>query len=182
MNRIKTHFWLLFFLLINSNVFSQVLIDFHTQWSYFKGTTEPSNPYTDWVKPDFDYSGWSKGTAPFSYGYGNDGTLLSDMLGNYSTCYFRNKFQISNLDGIDNLKISMGYDDGFILWINGKEITRRNVSTTPAYYYRYASGIHNANELEIITIPKINVDLTEGENTIAIQGFNVSKTNYNFYL
>ena len=175
------HIVLSLFMLLSTNVFSQVLIDFYSQWYYFKGTTEPSNPYTDWVNPDFDYSGWSVGSAPFSYGYTEKGTQLTDMYSRYTTFYLRSDFQIADLNEIDEIKISAAFDDGIIIWINGHQVVKTYAPTYPVYN-QFATRPHDAGEPEMYTISKSDADLHEGTNTVAIQGFNVSKTSNDFYI
>ena len=172
---------LLLFILINSSVFAQVLIDFQSQWSYFKGTEDPSDPYDEWIKPEFNVTNWSKGNSPFGYGYTEDGTQLTDMNGGYSTLYLRSEFQIADLNEVDDIKLSVAFDDGFILWINGKEVARNSAPSYPVFR-RLATNPHAADELEIYTIPATDIQLNAGTNTIAVQGFNVSLTSTDFYL
>lgn len=181
MNRIKLLFNLILILGITLTASSQVLVDWNEQWSYFKGTSEPSQSTTLWYGTDFDTSVWSKGNAPFRYGDGSGGTYLSDMMNSYTTFYIRKNFDIPNTLDIDELHLSVNYDDGFILWINGKEIVKSNVPSNLSYN-QFAPNNHESGAIEYYTITGNNVDLVNGINTIAIQGFNVSKTSSDFYL
>ena len=160
---------------------SQVFVDFQSQWSYFKGFSNPSNPYLDWTKPEFNISDWQTGDAPFNYGYTEKGTQLTDMSGNYAVFYLRKEFQIDDLNEIDEIKLSVAFDDGFVLWINGNEITRENAPSDPRYR-ELATDSHNADELEIYTFPLEEIQLNEGKNTITIQAYNVSISNSDFYI
>jgi hypothetical protein len=172
-----------FTLLCNLHVSAQtqVLIDWNSQWSYFKGVSEPSQPNTLWRTAEFNDSNWPKGNAPFRYGDGSGGTLLSDMINNYTTFYVRKKFDINNTNEIDQLKITIDYDDGFVIWINGKEIWKMNVPDN----YAYNSGAINPNEYgewSGLIIDKKDLSLINGSNIIAIQGFNISKNSSDFFL
>ena len=120
-----------FILLLSVNVSAQtqVFVDLNSQWSYFKGTQEPSQPNSLWRGEGFNDSAWPKGNAPFRYGDGNGGTLLSDMVNNYTTFYIRKSFTIINTDDVDQLKITADFDDGFVIWING-EIGRASCRET----------------------------------------------------
>jgi len=90
-----------YILLFSSNVSAQVPIDWNSQWSYFKGTQEPSQPNTIWRGIGFNDSAWPKGNAPFRYGDGSGGTQLVDMFNNYTTFYIRKEFVINNTDDVD---------------------------------------------------------------------------------
>lgn len=181
MNRLRKYFALLIVLIVTTPGFSQVLIDFHSTWSYFKGTSEPSEPYTHWVKTDFDISGWPVGSAPFSYGYTGQGTQLSDMYGNYSTLYLRNEFEITDPDEIDRIQLAVSFDDGFIIWINGIQVAQKNEPRNPTYD-KVATSLHSAEEPEIYTFSAKDLSLKSGINKIALQGFNASKTSTDFYI
>jgi hypothetical protein len=181
MKRIKLGTILILFLIINLPVAAQVLIDWNENWSYFKGTSEPSQPNTLWYGAGFDTSGWSTGDAPFRYGDGSGGTLLSDMMNNYTTIYIRKSFNVTNTADIDELQISVDYDDGFILWINGKEMAKSNTPSNLAWN-QVAPNNHESGEIDYYIISGSNVELVNGINAIAVQGFNVSKNSSDFYL
>lgn len=181
MNNSLKYISLLLFILFNTSVFSQVFIDFKSEWNYFKGVTDPSDPFDAWKNPGFDISGWETGNAPFGYGYAGIETQLDDMSGSYSTLYLLKEIQISDLSGIDDITISVAFDDGYILWINGNEVARKNA---PSYsgYRRLASNSNDADELVKFMIPVSESFLNAGTNTIALQGFNVSAISSDFYL
>ena len=44
----------------------------------------------------FNDAGWPSGRAPFRYGDGNGGTVLTDMRNNYSTLYLRQSFMVDD--------------------------------------------------------------------------------------
>ncbi len=159
---------------------TQTIIDWNAQWSYFKGKSEPSNPNDLWRVTGFNASAWPKGNAPFRYGDGVGGTLLTDMINNYTTCYIRKEFTI-NPDDFDQLRIYCDYDDGFVIWINGQEVMKVNVGND----YSYKSGAINTHEFGEWTSTVFNKDklnLINGTNVIAVQGFNVSPGSSDFYL
>ena len=170
-----------YILLFSSNVSAQVPIDWNSQWSYFKGTQEPSQPNTIWRGIGFNDSAWPKGNAPFRYGDGSGGTQLVDMFNNYTTFYIRKEFVINNTDDVDELRITVDYDDGFVVWINGKEVWKINVLQN----YSYNAGAvtpHEFGEWSSLIIDKSKLSLVNGTNVIAIQGFNFAKNSNDFYL
>jgi hypothetical protein len=98
---------IIFFILlfsINISAQTQVFVDWNSQWSYFKGTQEPSQPNTLWRGVGFNDSAWPKGNAPFRYGDGSGGTVLTDMINNYTTFYIRKNLLLITPTMLTNLK------------------------------------------------------------------------------
>jgi len=180
MKKLKIHLISLICLLASINVPAQVVIDLNSQWSYFKGTVEPSVPNTLWKTNGFDDAGWLKGNAPFRYGDGSSGTLLSDMQNSYTTFYIRKEFTISDASIVDELKLAIDYDDGFAIWINGRNVLLANAPASFAYD-QTATADHESGDIVNYTISKSSVALVNGTNIIAIQGFNNAKTSSDFY-
>lgn len=174
MRILKANIALILFLLFSINISAQVLIDLNAEWSYFKGLSEPDVKWKE-------VSSWTKGNAPFRYGDGSGGTLLSDMPGNYSTIYIYKDFSITDVDAISTLKLSIDYDDGFIVWVNGSEVLKINAPDNIAYD-QFALENKESGTLISYDLPKAALNLVNGPNTIAIQGFNVSNASSDFYL
>ena len=99
-------------------------------WRYFKGTQEPSPgaggvPTLAWAEPDFNDAGWLSGSTGIGYGDGDDTTVLSDMRNNYTSVYLRREFTVVDpLTSLENLVLSLDYDDGAIVYLNGIEVAR----------------------------------------------------------
>ncbi len=55
--------------------------------------------------------------------------------GKNNSCYIRIPFTVdaSVLSRISKLTLKMRYDDGFVAYLNGKEVARRNFTGTPAW-------------------------------------------------
>jgi hypothetical protein len=165
-----------------------VLVQSNSVWRFVKGTNEASDPISAWRLLSFDDSGWSNAPAPFFFGdpYTNatiPGTLLSDMLSNYTTIFLRKEFDVLERGKIASLLINAQSDDGFIAWINGVEVRRYNVAPgVPAY-----NGIASAAAPEpqntgagyiVATLPAAAVAaLVDGKNVLTVQAFNQNLTN-----
>ena len=54
--------------------------------------------------------------------------VISGMQNNYSSIYLRHEFEVDSWDGIGELALRVYVDDGCIVWINGQEVARLNVS------------------------------------------------------
>ncbi|MAW11289.1 MAG: hypothetical protein CMO54_05495 [Verrucomicrobiales bacterium] len=150
-------------------------------WDWRPGDAEASNPITAWRYGNFSTDGsWSLGVkSPIGYGRVNGVTLntsLDEMRGNYSSIYLRNEFSI-NAGEIPSL-INLYYvaDDGFILWINGKEVERLNYEGV-ANFDATASGSGDEGKEYVKVIKNPGSFLIEGRNTIAVQLFNSSLSN-----
>jgi hypothetical protein len=131
-----------------------------------------------WRQPGFDDSGWSNALAPFYYGdpYGtaaNPGTLLSDMLGGYSSVYLRKRFVVANISTLTNLLLNHQSDDGFIAWINGVEVVRANAAGVyPAWNATATTEYEAPLALVAFDISASASLLRDGANVLAIRLLN----------
>lgn len=137
----------------------------------------------------YDDSAWESitggpGGAGFERTSGYQGflsiDLLEQMYATNATCYVRIPFTLeaNDLSGLNGLMLKVRYDDGFVAYINGTEVARRNFDDTPAWDSR-ASASHSdslAVEFEEIDISESIDDLKEGDNLFAIHGLNSSAT------
>jgi hypothetical protein len=157
----------------------QIQFDINSGYKYLKGSSA-AGIQGDWMTSSFNDSGWSQGNAPFRYGDGTGGTLLSDMMNNYSTLYLRTTFNAFSTDRIKDIALSINYDDGFVIWINGTMILSRNAPATLSST-SFATANHESGTPETFTLDSADVPLVEGTNLLCIQGFNVSLTSSDFY-
>ena len=120
-------------------------------------------PAAGWMTTDFDDSGWHRMPA------WNPKSPFIGLL-----C-MRGKFRVTDPAKIDGLKLSLAYEGGVVVYLNGKEIARGHVpagSTPVAPAETYApvdakKPQRNARTLEDIAIdPK---DLRKGVNVLAIE-------------
>jgi len=130
-----------------------------------------------WTEIQSDDSSWSSGPGGFGFSVGGLGTdLQSELDGISETLYIRQKFVVSADDAAktDNLRLQVDYDDGFIAFVNGKEIGRKNMGPINGF------GFHDQNAYngrgtgspEDIYFSSANTILVEGTNIIAIQVHN----------
>jgi len=147
----------------------------------------PTGPVSESWKgsSDFDDSTWlrcsgSPGGVGFerTSGYQDFFTLdlLDQMYAINTTCYIRIPFTIDA--EYSSLTLGVRYDDGFVAYLNGVEVARRNFDGTPAWNSR-ASSTHSdsaAVVLESIDISNYLDALQQGDNILAIHGMNSSTT------
>lgn len=169
---------LLSILFLTTILNAQIAFNTNSSFSYLKGK-DASTLASDWMTGKFNSSNWSVGNAPFRYGDSAGGTVLSDMLGNYTTLYLRTIFTAKNIGNLGDVLLSADYDDGFIIWINGEVVLKVNAPDTIAYN-SFAPANHESGTAESFTLPAQDLPLLEGENTLAIQVFNVSRESSDF--
>ena len=178
-----------------------VLCEEGDEWSYFKGTEEPSPDgdglaTADWAAVNFDDGAWPVGASGFGYGDGDDTTDLDDMVPvaddpdtpdvdesnpGYSTVYVRKDFDVIDLADVTGLALRINYDDGFVAYFNGVEFARSNVPADEVVTFdSLANANHEAGTAETYLVP--SGEVVEGTNVIAVQGLNTSFTSSDFSL
>jgi hypothetical protein len=105
--------------------------------------------------------------------------IEEQMYAKHTTCYIRVPFTTDDSsDVFDFMTLKVKYDDGFIAYLNGTEVARRNFSGTPTWNSN-ASTTHSDSEavgFESIDISAFLDNLKPGGNLLAIHGLNVSTT------
>lgn len=156
-------------------------------WRYFKGTAEASSPVTAWRGVSFDDASWLSGQA--GIGYGDDGvnTNLGDMrrrflVSGYASVYLRKTFTVPAGSIPRQLRLRMRYDDGCVVWINGVEVTRKNVAAGQLAYNYLAPGNHDSDLWEEVIIDNADMFLFGGTNVLAVHGFNTATNSGDFYV
>jgi hypothetical protein len=142
----------------------------------------------------FNDSAWSLVTgSPGGIGYerstGYEHLITLDvgdaMYGRQASCYIRIPFHLAEPAAqFDKLTLRIRYDDGFIAYLNGTEIARRNIAGAPAWNAR-ADDLNPdsaAVEFEEIDIGDFEPLLRRAGNVLAIHGLNVSTTSSDFLI
>ncbi|MBW7990324.1 MAG: hypothetical protein FVQ84_09965 [Planctomycetes bacterium] len=140
----------------------------------------------------FDDSGWSvivgsPGGVGYerSSGYQNNISLdvQGQMYNGNTSCFIRIPFTV-NSDGLaefDIMTLKIRYDDGFVAYINGREVQRVLFTGTPTWNSD-ADSNHETNGFESFSVTKHISALKQGENILAIHGLNVSRTSSDFLI
>jgi len=111
--------------------------------------------------------------------------LEDQMYTKNTTCYIRIVFAFNdNLDDFDFMTLKMRYDDGFVAYINGVEVARRNFTGTPTWNSSANSSRSDslAVNFEDIDISAYLNSLQNGSNILAIHGLNTSTTSSDFLI
>jgi hypothetical protein len=156
----------------------------------------PAGPLvSDWRSArGFDDSAWlSSSGLPGGIGFGRGSGYESHISANIGnrmfnvngSCYIRIPFQFNGDTGaLDKLILQIQYDDGFVAWLNGNEVARRNFAGEPAWDSAATAGHDNAEAVvfELIDLSDHLGKLRQGDNVLAIQGLNVSAKDSDFLM
>ncbi|HMT67180.1 MAG TPA: chitobiase/beta-hexosaminidase C-terminal domain-containing protein, partial [Bacteroidales bacterium] len=166
-------------ILICSSAAGQIEFSSGSGYRYLKGINASDLP-ADWMTSQYNDSEWSEGNAPFRYGDGTGGVVLTDMMNSYSTLYLRSSFNAFSIDRIKTISFRVNYDDGFVIWVNGTRVMARNAPATLSYN-ALATANHESGTFETFQLDSSDVQLVEGTNLLCIQAFNVSLNSSDFY-
>lgn len=163
---------------------TMVLIDAESDAHYFKGTREPSGGSIDWTATTFNAgAGWLEGTAWLGYSsQANERafvtTFLEDMRANYASVYTRVAFDLSSdhIMRMENLRLTMNFDDGYVVYLNGERLVALNVNGNPPSHDTEANTASDYQPQFHDLSSSINL-LLPGTNILAIQGHNGSINN-----
>ncbi|WP_427870482.1 fibrinogen-like YCDxxxxGGGW domain-containing protein [Leucobacter luti] len=143
------------------------VIDAGSEWSFaFSAKPLPA----DWAAPGFDDSAWDRGPAPFGWGHADIATKLEADTPKPLVSVYRKTFEIEDAAAVSQLRLTTRADDGIVVYVNGAEVGRANVSDPLAGHGSYADSSPNAQAAlahpVVIDVPA--EQLRSGANTIAV--------------
>ncbi len=108
----------------------------------------------------------------------------AEMSGEHATAYLRIPFDVADPADFDLLTLRMRYDDGFVAYVNGMEVARRNAPDSPAWN---SSASGSRSDSLAVVYETINVTsgidaLVAGTNILAIHGLNTSTGSSDFLI
>ncbi|MBM4028305.1 MAG: hypothetical protein FJ280_23370, partial [Planctomycetes bacterium] len=156
----------------------------------------PTGPLAgDWRSArSFDDSSWQVSSGlPGGVGFGRGSGFESHISANLSaamyninsSCYLRYPFRFDGDPGkLSTLTLAVQYDDGFVAYLNGSEVARRNFTGDPAW--NSAATVSRDNAAAVVFEP---IDLSghlgklrQGDNVLAIHALNAGVTNSDFLI
>lgn len=148
-------------------------IGFGSIWKYLDNNTRPNN----WHTSGYNDGAWSSGPAEFGYGDGDEETVVS-YGGNsnirYITTYFRKSINIPNPSAHPGFTMSIKYDDAFVVYVNGVEVRRANITNGNIGHNTTASS---SVENVTTSFSLASSVFTAGTNVIAVEIHNRSNNN-----
>ncbi len=118
------YLWALVFGIPHS-LFSETLIRVTDPWHFKRGSDFNFNDQVPpWYSLDYDDSSWQLAKGGFSGGFNHllQATHFSDFGSSYHSVFFRNEFEIVNLEEVQLLVLRLQFRHGCVLWLNGHPI------------------------------------------------------------
>jgi len=127
-----TFFWLAVTLpSICSGADTIALIDIGKPWAYLHDTNAPFPANEEWRLREFDDSTWPRALSGFSSVRNDEATWMTPS-STFASALFRKSFQVDDTNAVKSLILRIGYDAGFIAFLNGQEVARRGLPEGPA--------------------------------------------------
>ena len=139
-----------------------------SMWKYLDNG---SNQGTNWVSRSYNDTSWAAGRARLGYGDVQT-TPISygpDINNKYITTYFRRWFNVPATLSISYLTFRLQRDDGAVVYVNGAEIYRSNMSTGMIAHTNLASGAVSGTDETTFYETSYPVELMAGTNLIAVE-------------
>ena len=147
------------------------VIPFNSVWRYNATGVDLG---AAWIAPGFADASWSSGPGKLGFNTGNTGfgTIISygsDASNKYRTSYFRKSFTVNSVADFASLFLEIYRDDGVVVYLNGTEIYRSNITNgVPVTYSSFATNCaDNGTVIQSATLPL--TQLVNGVNVIAAE-------------
>jgi hypothetical protein len=138
-------------------------------WTYTSGTF----PGTGWHRLSFDDTSWSMGAAELGYGEMDEETEIGfggDPMNKHIAYYFRHEFEVVDASATEALILRLLRDDGAIVYLNGKEIYRSNITQHEVDETTLAGHTISGDEEGLFIETRVDDrHLIDGTNLIAVE-------------
>ena len=163
----------------SATVTNQV-IKFDDTWKYYDKGAAPSN----WADAKFDDSSWASGQAPLGYKMTGVKTTVSygaDPNNKNPTTYFRKTIKLNSTPKrSDVFQLNYQVDDGFVVYVNGREAGRYNMRSGNITFDSFSTSY--AGDTPLTGTLDISSSLfNSGDNVIAVEVHNNSYTSSDQY-
>jgi hypothetical protein len=142
------------------------LIAYPAVWRYDQTSNYDG---VNWMLPDFDDSAWPTGQGVFGTAtLGGEPVRTTISLGP-NTYYFRTRFVLPSNMSFTTVQLGHYIDDGAVIYVNGEEVYRYNMSPGPVFYST-SSTVNNAgvpSEIVVANFPL--TDAVPGTNVLAVE-------------
>ena len=163
---------------INSNLTSQIGIAAFPRFETgFHGSIDELAIYDDPLSADGISSHYSAFRDQLNLALGSD--IHDQMAGVGSSAYVRIPFELPDEFDFSRLEMNVRYSDGFIAYLNGQEVARRNISDEPIVA---ATQQHDLSVTERFNVSSAISSLRTGQNMLAIHGVNLDVTDPFFFV
>jgi hypothetical protein len=153
--------------------------------TYLANSTDPGLDLT-WVEESFDDSSWAGGIYGVGYDSATGGVTADGLIETYVpegtiSVYTRARFDVRNVNVLQQVVIAADWDDGYVAWINGEEVYRSPQMPDDPITWDSDPGAHESSNGDTpdLSMP-INVSsyaipaMHNGENVLAIGAWNTN--------
>ena len=156
----------------------KAVVPLGAEWRY---TFELPVRGKDWTQAGFAADGWKTGAAAFGHGKAVFRTDVRGMRGTHTVLYARREFEIAQVDRITEMGLQIDFSDGFIAYINGREVARSGVARSSG---RSAQNVKAREQKgsQYFVLPDPKRYLKDGVNVLAIEGHASSADRADFLL
>lgn len=143
----------------------KLLIPKYAEWQYLANEHPQGQA---WTRREFDASKWKTGTAAFGLRTSDVRTEITRERNKPASVYLRREFTIEQADRVTEIGLMIDYRDGFIAYVNGREVARQNIARSSG---RNAQKIKAREETGYTYVPfkDLNRYLKDGVNVLAIE-------------
>ena len=165
-----------YFVISLSGLAAQVnVISYGSTWKYWANSQ--ANYQANWETVAYNDAGWTSGNGELGYGDGDEvtcipaatplaGTLCAPSGNKWPAYYFRKVVNIPDPTIYSSFTFNVERDDGFVVYVNGVEVSRNNL---PAGAVSYGTGASAAVEDAVISFTVATSSFISGNNTIAVE-------------
>ncbi len=118
-----------------------------------------------WNDLRYNVSDWKTGAAPIGFGW-DDITTTTHAV---NTLYLRKTVMLENIEEISRILLRCNFDDGMILYLNGREIRRFNLPEGEVAYETLAEEENDPSRSNSASASGYDLVLYEGVNLIAVE-------------
>jgi len=134
---------------------------------------------TSWIEPGFIAANWTNALLPAGYGFSGMATSLQNILRDKAySFYLRKEFTAmeAHTNSPQALVLSVQYNDGFVAYLNGREVARANCGATNHFMAasQPAYNVNSTTNLVQFVLGPASL-LKAGTNLLAIQAHNADK-------
>ena len=148
-----------------------------SDWRYLDNG---SNQGTRWRARLFNDDSWKSGPAQLGYGDNDEKTKLSyggDSGNKHVTTFFRHAFEVADPAGVTSLEGALQRDDGAVVYLNRREVTRSNMPQGTIGYTTFASTTAGGGDESAFHSFAIDPALlVKGKNVIAVEVHQANRT------
>jgi hypothetical protein len=168
----KRFIFLLPLCILSAPAWSVADISLVSTGSVWKYLDDGSNQGTAWRAPSFSDSSWASGAAKLGFGGDGEVTVLNSgpSESRIITYYFRQALYVNGAPAYTNLTLGLLRDDGSVVYLNGVEVFRSNMTNgVISASTLAASAIGGVDENTFVVTNLSPAYLVEGVNVVAVE-------------